>query len=51
VDIHYSKKSGVGSFVMGMLFNADALRCFTCQCLFYKRTAPEDETEPDRPIY
>jgi hypothetical protein len=51
VDIHYAKRSTFGSFLMGMLLNADALRCFSCQCLFYRQTAAEDETEPEKPVH
>ena len=45
-DVHYAQARGLRSFLMGMLFNSDALRCHSCRKLFYKSTAPEDETEP-----
>jgi C4-type Zn-finger protein len=45
-DVHYSKSDTLATFLMGMLFNMDALRCYTCQNLFYRRTAVVDETEP-----
>ena len=45
-DVHYSNMNSMGSFFMGILFNMDALRCYSCQNLFYKRTAAADETEP-----
>jgi len=43
-DVHYSQSEGFRTFVMGMLFDMDALRCYTCQYLFFRRTAWEDET-------
>jgi len=46
-DIHYSNTSNFASFAMGMIFNADAVRCGACRHVFYKRTAAEDETEPE----
>lgn len=44
-DVHYSKGATFAGFLMGMLFNVDALRCYSCQHLFYKRTAGDDEIE------